>query len=364
MTSLQFGYAGMVILTKISLNNGISLFVLLVYRHIIATLALAPFAFFIERKVQRKMTFPIFCKIAVLGLLGPLNQTLYYMGLKFSSPTFGGALNNLLPATTFLIALIFRLERINVREIRSEAKIVGTIVCVSGAMFMTLYKGAPVPMPWSLHHHHDSSNAVASHDGNNDMVKGCLFFITSVFAWSSLFVLQASVLKKYSAQLSLVTLICLMGTVLSAAVTLALERRPSAWAIGFDMNLLTAIYSGVMGSGLAYYVQGVCMRLKGPVFATAFIPLTMIITAIMDSIILHQNIYLGSVLGGVVIVIGLYGVLWGKAKDSKFPSFDRSEILPTCHSDNDKNNVVSIEKIEVPVDATVTFNIKSEPCTI
>jgi hypothetical protein len=48
-----------------------------------------------------------------------------------------------------------------------------------------------------------------------------------------------------------------------------------------------------VGSAIAYYVQGLCMRVKGPVFAAAFSPLTMIIVAIMGSIILSESIFLG-----------------------------------------------------------------------
>jgi len=51
MISLQFGYAGMTIITKISLNQGMSHYVLVVYRHAFATLAIAPFAFIFERFV-------------------------------------------------------------------------------------------------------------------------------------------------------------------------------------------------------------------------------------------------------------------------------------------------------------------------
>ena len=49
MISLQFGYAGMNIITKVSLNRGMNHFVLVVYRHVAATIVLAPFAFFLER---------------------------------------------------------------------------------------------------------------------------------------------------------------------------------------------------------------------------------------------------------------------------------------------------------------------------
>lgn len=49
MISLQFGYAGMNIITKVSLNTGMSHYVLVVYRHAFATAAIAPFAIIIER---------------------------------------------------------------------------------------------------------------------------------------------------------------------------------------------------------------------------------------------------------------------------------------------------------------------------
>lgn len=102
---------------------------------------------------------------------------------------------------------------------------------------------------------------------------------------------------------------------------------------------------GILGSGVAYFIQGICMKKKGPVFATAFSPLTMIISAIMDSIILHQRIYVGSILGAVIIVTGLYGVLWGKVKDSKFTTSteDPTEMLPTSYSYNDKTKFENME---------------------
>jgi hypothetical protein len=49
MISLQFGYAGMNVLTKVSLNQGMSHYVLVVYRHAFATLSIAPFALVLER---------------------------------------------------------------------------------------------------------------------------------------------------------------------------------------------------------------------------------------------------------------------------------------------------------------------------
>lgn len=321
---MQFGYAGMNIITKVSLNRGMNHYVLVVYRHAAATIALAPFAFFVERKVRPKLTFYTFCQMFVLGLLGPvIDQNFYYLGLKLTTPTFACALSNLLPAMTFVMALLFRMEKVNIRNIRSQAKIVGTIVSVGGAMLMTLYKGPIVPMPWSPHHHSKETSLSGTSEtaaiSNRDWIIGSLLVIAGTLAWSALFILQAAVQKKYSAPLSLTTSICFLGTLQAAVLGGAIVRDPSYWKLGWDINLLAAVYAGVVTSAIAYYIQGLCMRIKGPVFATAFTPLMMIIVAIMSSIILHESILLGSVLGGVMIAAGIYSVLWGQLKDNKIP---------------------------------------------
>lgn len=325
MISLQFGYAGMNIISKVSLNNGMSHFVLVVYRHASATIVLAPFAFFLERKGRPKLTFSVFCQIFVLGLLGPvIDQNCYYLALKLTSPTYACAMSNVLPAMTFVMALIFRMERVDIRMLRSQAKIVGTIVCVAGAMLMTLYKGPIVKMVWSPHHntHKYNQNSAKSTPDNKDWIIGSLLLIAATLAWAGLFILQNSVIKKFPAQISLATLICFLGTLQATVLGAAIERDISQWALGWNINLLSAVYAGVVTSALAYYIQGLCMRLKGPVFATAFTPLMMIIVAIMGSIILSESIFLGSVVGGVMIAVGLYAVLWGKMKDMKISTGD------------------------------------------
>ena len=55
--------------------------------------------------------------------------------------------------------------------------------------------------------------------------------------------LQSHTLRSYPSELSLTTMICVMGVVQSGVVALVMERDTKAWAIGFDMRLLTAAYS-------------------------------------------------------------------------------------------------------------------------
>jgi drug/metabolite transporter (DMT)-like permease len=83
-------------------------------------------------------------------------------------------------------------------------------------------------------------------------------------------------------------------------------------------------------SGIAYYVQGLVIKKTGPVFASAFSPLMMIIVAAMGSFILSEKIYLGGVLGAVLIVVGLYSVLWGKHKETQEKEADPKTALPVA----------------------------------
>ncbi|PIN04068.1 hypothetical protein CDL12_02259 [Handroanthus impetiginosus] len=298
----------------------------------------------VHRKVRPKITFTIFLQLFVLGLLGPvIDQNFYYAGLKFTSPTFSCAMSNMLPAMTFVMAVLCRMEKVDIKKVRCQAKVVGTVVTVAGAMLMTLYK---VPNTTQL-------------DADKDWVKGSILLIIATFAWASFFILQAVTLRKYTAQLSLTALVCFLGTLQSAAVTFVMEHRPHAWAIGFDMNLLAAAYAGIVSSSIAYYVQGRVMQKRGPVFVTAFSPLMMIIVAIMGSFILAEKIYVGGVVGAILIVIGLYSVLWGKYKDYK--EKEAEEIPEPVKTGTINNQNMSII---VDIEANCAEIHRSEPNTV
>ncbi|KAK1403595.1 hypothetical protein POM88_003200 [Heracleum sosnowskyi] len=307
---LQFGLAGMDILSKAALNEGMSNYVFVVYRHAIATIVIAPFAIILDKKVRPKMTKAMFGKIMLLGLLEPvIDQNLYFMGMKNTTATFAAAMCNVLPAITFVIACIFGLEKVKLKSIRSQAKVGGTLTTVGGAMLMTLVKGPVIDLIWTKGRTHQIQGS-----GGVDLqhsVRGSLMITVGCFSWACFMVLQAITLETYPAELSLTAWICLMGTVEGAVVALVMERGNAAvWSLNLDTKLLAAVYSGVFCSGLAYYVQGIIMKDRGPVFVTAFNPLSMIIVAVLGSFILGEQMYLGRVIGAVVIVSGLYLVVW------------------------------------------------------
>ena len=133
------------------------------------------------------------------------------------------------------------------KKVRCQAKVLGTVVTVAGAMLMTLYKGPLMQLAWTRHASspavHGAAAAAAAEISARDWFLGSVFVIVATLAWASLFVLQTHTIKQYSAQLSLTTLVCFIGTLQAIVVTFVMERRTSVWTIGFDMNLLAAAYA-------------------------------------------------------------------------------------------------------------------------
>uniref|UniRef100_A0ACD5ZI25 Uncharacterized protein n=1 Tax=Avena sativa TaxID=4498 RepID=A0ACD5ZI25_AVESA len=318
MVLLQVGFAGMYIVAVSSLKAGMSHFVLVVYRNIVATVVMTPFALYFERGLRPKMTVRIFIKILGLAFLEPvLDQNLYFTGAKLTSAGFASALINILPAVTFVLALVLRMEKVRLRSLHSQAKIAGTVLTVAGAVLMVLYHGPAVQFPWTKGQHHDTgAGSGGDAQGGAGWLKGTIMVMVACLAWACFFVLQSSTLREYPAELTLTVLICGVGSLMSGSVALVAERANThAWVIGFDTRLFTVVYAGIVCSGIAYYVQGIVSRQRGPVFVTAFNPLCMIITAVMGSIILKEEITRGSVIGAAIIVVGLYFLIWGKSKD-------------------------------------------------
>ncbi|KAK4276745.1 hypothetical protein QN277_014858 [Acacia crassicarpa] len=319
MVGLQFGSAGTYLLAKDALNKGMSHYVYIVYRNVIAAIALGPFALVLERKVRPKMTFRIFFEIMALAFVEVVvDQCFTLVGMKLTSASFVVALMNTVPSITFVVAVILRMETMKMKEIRCQAKVLGTVVTLGGALLMALYKGPIVDVVRG-----SSSGGGAGHPDNvngdpSHWLLGFFATLLACIAFAAFYIMQAMTLRKYSAEMSLATWICLAGSFQSVGVAAYMERhRPQAWSLAWDSTFFAPVYAGIVTSGIQYYVQGVVMKTMGPVFVTAFNPLRMIIVTALACFLLSEQLHLGSLIGGGVVTVGLYLVAWGKYKELK-----------------------------------------------
>lgn len=318
MLFVQLVYAGMAMFSKVAIAKGMNPFVFVVYRQAFASVALAPFAYFYESNKSALLSFNLLCMIFLVSLCGlSLSLNLYYFAINYTSATFAAATTNTIPVVTFVMALLLRMESVSVKRLHGIAKVLGSVVGISGALVFAFVKGPPLKFM-----SHESSiskesveTSLKSSSTRGEWVKGSLTMLLANTAWSLWLILQGPIIKQYPAKLRLTTLQCFFSCIQSVFWAVAIERNPSAWRLGFDIHLLSLIYCGVGVTGITYWLQVWAIEKKGPVFIAMFTPLALIITVVLSALLWREPLHLGSVGGALLLVGGLYSVLWGKNKE-------------------------------------------------
>ncbi|KAJ8539809.1 hypothetical protein K7X08_014061 [Anisodus acutangulus] len=318
MLAIDFAFAISNILLKKIIMDGMNHLVFITYRQSISTLFLAPMAFFLERNTRPKLTPQILCYLFLSAIVGAsLTQYLFLLGIQYTSATFACAFVNMVPVITFLMALPFGLETINIKDRSGRAKVIGSLICLGGAFLLTFYKGIPL-----IHFSHlqDLSQTVeepmSSSKRNEQWIFGSMILFAGALLWSSWFLLQSKIGKKYPCQYSSTVIMTFFSAIQSAILTFSTDRRLSIWIpMEKTIDMLSVVYTGLIGSGLCYVGMSWCVKKRGPLFTAAFSPLVQVMAAMLDVPFLHEQLNLGSVMGSVIVIIGLYLLLWGKTKE-------------------------------------------------
>ncbi|KAL6615136.1 hypothetical protein ACP70R_037406 [Stipagrostis hirtigluma subsp. patula] len=278
-------YGGMHIVTKDAFNEGMSPYVFVFYRHATATLLLVPIAFVLERKTAPQLSYKVSLKLFVhtlYGLSGSIN--VFSLGLSYASATSSSAISNILPVVAFFLAVTFRMESLNVKRPHGIAKVFGMI---------------------------SNSHARVTAHSKRTWILGIFLMTIGTSFWALWTVLQGPMLEAYPSKLLNTTLQMIFATIQSFFIALAVERDFSRWKLGLDIGLIAVLYSGILVSGISYYMQVWVIDKSGPVFLAMTMPITLLVTIILTSV-LGEAVTLGSILGGMIMVGGLYCVLWAK----------------------------------------------------
>ncbi|XP_024638756.1 WAT1-related protein At1g68170 isoform X3 [Medicago truncatula] len=226
-------------------------------------------------------------------------------------------------AFTIPVALFFdRLEKLNWSLAEGKAKVMGTAIGISGAMLMTFYNGAEINIRSSninLLHAHQNQNGhmEPQHADFSNKLLGVLCAIGSSCFFSLWFIIQAKMNKEYPSHHSSTALMSTMGAIQAIVFAICVDRDLTQWKLGYNIRLLMVAYSGIVISGIATIVIAWCIKMRGPLFASVFYPLQLLLVAVSAYLLLDEKLYLGSILGAVLIVCGLYIVLWSKNKEMK-----------------------------------------------
>ncbi|CAH9071267.1 unnamed protein product [Cuscuta europaea] len=308
----QFAQVGLMIVGKAAISSGMTTFTFVFYSNALAALFLLS-AFLFHRSPRPPLTLSVICGFFLLGVLGCTAQLTGYTGINHTSASFASAMLNLIPGFTFLLAITFRMEKLDLASSSTIAKCTGTVVSIIGAFIATLYKGSQILTTSDS----SRSNFHRLHLPLVNWVIGAAFLLVDCVASSAFLVVQASILKNYPVELIVVFFYFFFTAILSAVISLIVDRDLNAWMLTPDMRWLAVLYSGIFGSAFQVSVMVWCVRRKGPLFVAVFHPLGIVIAAALGIIFSGDIFYVGSLVGWVIIVIGFYCVMWGKAKEIK-----------------------------------------------
>ncbi|MBA0549442.1 hypothetical protein Golob_020473 [Gossypium lobatum] len=299
MITVECTDVGISVISKAALSKGMSNVVSVTYVNALGTLILLPYF--------------IFCRSS--------GQIIFLTGVKFSSPTLSAALVNLIPIFTFLLAVIFRMEKLEMRKSSSQAKLLGAIVAVTGAFVVTLYKGPPVLMSSSpsdfLHHPNQFKWIIEGLSEQSKWIIGGFLLLLVCLSSATWNVLQAATVKEYTDKMTIVFFFTFFIAIQSLVFSVILERNPTAWRLKSTEEVAAILCSAVFGSLYRISIHTWCLEKKGPVYVSMFKPLGIAVAVALTVIFLGESLFLGSVIGSVIILVGFYTVIWGQANEKK-----------------------------------------------
>uniref|UniRef100_A0A0A0KRZ3 WAT1-related protein n=2 Tax=Cucumis sativus TaxID=3659 RepID=A0A0A0KRZ3_CUCSA len=308
-------------LSKAAMSKGMNNLVFAVYSNSLSTFIFLPFLLFsgFRDKQVAPLSFYMILGFSLLGLNGSVGQMMAYTGIKYSSPVLLSALSNLIPIFTFLLALLFRMEKVDLRRSSGKAICVGTILAVSGASLITLFKG---PL---LLNHISSSNSFEKQEEDDDhhhillshhsswVLGGFLFLMVSLLS-ANWHIVQTWFVKKYpTKKITNLFFFTLSMAVQTAVFAIVVEKNTTAWKLQPDIEMVTIATLGI-GGVVRIGVHIWCLQRKGPLYVVMFKPLGMVVAIPLVVTFLHEPLYLGSVIGSIVIGCGFYCVIWGQIK--------------------------------------------------
>ncbi|KAH9742064.1 WAT1-related protein [Citrus sinensis] len=312
---------GLNTLFKAAASKGLSYYVFVAYSYPLATLALLPLPLIFRKynttTVVPSFKFSILSRIILLSFIGVLSQIFGYTGIACSSPTLSSAISNLTPAFTFTLAILFRMEKLALRTLSTQAKIIGTMVSISGALVVVLYKGPTIFLGTSPSSTHSTNSLhwLMGSPSVSNWVTGGFLLAAQCFLLSIWSILLTQIINIYPAELLVAFLYNLFAAVIAVPLCLFAEPDLSLWRLKPDVALVSIVYSAFLGPSFNTIIHTWGLRLKGPVYIAIFKPLSVVIAAITGIIFLGDTLHLGSVIGAVVICVGFYAVLWGKANE-------------------------------------------------
>lgn len=134
----------------------------------------------------------------------------------------------------------------NIKSKGGIAKILGALICIAGALSLTLYKGMPLTnYSQDTTQMQNHANTMTSAKKTERWAVGSVLLGLGCLLWSSWFLIQAKVGKSYPFQYSSTAILSFFGAIQAAILYLITERNltMSMWAMKGKLEILSVTYA-------------------------------------------------------------------------------------------------------------------------
>lgn len=223
----------------------------------------------------RKSEWPL---LVFLGLLAiPLNQCMFLFGLSYTQPTHPALLFATTPIWVYLLSVRRGEEAV------SRRKTMGIIIALIGVSAFFIEKGITLRL---------------------DYLFGDSITMIAVWSWATYTVAGRPLVKRRGA-MAVTSTSLIIGTLLYFPLGIYL-------ALNFDYSNVGLIgwsgvaYTGILTSIIAYTLWYWTIKHIEPSRAAVFMSLQPVVTAVLAYFLIGERLSGGSIVSGVVILIGIY----------------------------------------------------------
>lgn len=249
--------------------------VLLFYRFTATWISFVPVMIYLKQTFKINLKGALFCLLCSVFLIA--YNEMFFGGLVNGQASVGGILvTTLIPVATYLIVSILGFKRPGLKDS------VGLLMGAAGAMIIIKI--------WSA-------------DMNTLFASGNMYFLIAAFLWGALTYLGAFVKKytnvfTYSFYLYLFTTILDMGLIQAKGLSMAVPMTTTFW---FNIFMLS-VSATTFGSTIFFLAA---MRI-GSKKTSAFVYLVPVNALVMSWLILHEEIHMSTIFGGLLACAAIY----------------------------------------------------------